>query len=52
MKRFEVKVTNGKYNAPSIYLEAARDVEAEKLAKSKSGLGRFDSWQFIAREIK
>lgn len=48
MKTFEVKVTNGLLNAPSIYVDAQKDNEAEERAREKSGLGRFYNWEFIA----
>ena len=43
----------GKYRAPAVYAEVPsgdKDImkkEAEKLAREKSGLGRFTEWNFI-----
>jgi len=53
MKSFEVAVISktGK-KAPSIYLDASNDKEARKEAKAMSGLGKFDSWNFIPIELK
>lgn len=50
MKRFIVYPSNGKYQAPAIYLEAIDHADAEKQARQKSGLGRFDNWQFVVSE--
>jgi hypothetical protein len=51
MKQFRVTVTNGSCNAPSLYVSADKIENAEKEAREKSGLGRFNSWAFIPREI-
>jgi hypothetical protein len=32
--------------APSMIIEASRDNDAAAIAKSSSGLGRFESWSF------
>ena len=51
MKKYKVIVTCGAYDAPSIYVDAANEKDAIQQAKSKSGLSRFDNWQFIALSI-
>lgn len=52
MKNYIITVTCGKYNAPSIYLDAVDDKSATLKAKELSGLGRFDNWLFIPVENK
>lgn len=51
MKRFKVFPDNGLYQAPFIYVEADSHANAEKEAREKSGLGRFEQWQFIVSEV-
>jgi hypothetical protein len=52
MSNYKMTITNGRYNAPSMVVEATDESKAEKLARQLSGLGRFASWSFSAVEIK
>lgn len=51
MKKFKVNVTCGRYNAPSIYVDAINEKDAIQQAKNKSGLSRFSNWIFIPIEL-
>ena len=55
MSFYKVKVENKilGYDAPTIYLEASNDNEAIIIAKSRSGLGKYDNeigWKFTPYE--
>lgn len=50
MKKHKIKVFNGSYYAPDIYVEASKDIkdaELINLARQQSGLGRFKEWRFL-----
>lgn len=51
MKKFKITISCGAYDAPCLYIEASKNTEAIKEAKSKSGLGRFKNWIFTAKEL-
>lgn len=54
MKTFRVTIKNlwYGYNAPSMYIEAAKPEEAEAEARTRSALGAFPKWGFTAQELK
>ncbi len=50
---FKVLVTNGVYNAPDLYVYDVKDAEAAITeAKSRSGLARFNNWNFLPVRIR
>lgn len=51
MKLFKMSITNGILNAPAMIVEAKDAIEAEIVARHKSGLGKFQSWNFCAIEL-
>ena len=51
MINFKVTPFNGKYNAPSIYVQAKDEKGAVSKAKPLSRLSDFNSWIFTATRI-
>ena len=51
MKLFKIHSTNGISAAPTFFVDAVSEENAIQVARSKSGLGRFESWEFSAWEI-
>lgn len=45
---YKVTISNGRYFAPSLSIEASNELEAERKAKELSGLARFKTWTFSA----
>ncbi len=57
MSLYKVEVENTilKYSAPTMYVEAANDNDARTVAKSRSGLGKYDSelgWVFTPHQLR
>jgi hypothetical protein len=50
MKHFRVVVTNGRYDAPVLYEDAANEEDAIQQARDRSGLSKYNSWEFMAFE--
>jgi hypothetical protein len=51
MRTFKMSIQRGLNFAPSMIVDAKDHLEAEKIARSKSGLGSFKSWSFCAIEL-
>ena len=51
MKNFKMSIQRGILTAPAMIVEAKDQVEAEKIARSRSGLGVYSSWSFTAIEM-
>ena len=52
MGKFKVTPTRNGVDAPYIMITGSKESEAIKSAKLISGLSRFDSWIFNAKEVK
>jgi hypothetical protein len=52
MKLFKMAIQRGNITAPAMIVIAGSEEQAESIARNQSGLGRFDSWSFLAMEVK
>jgi hypothetical protein len=52
MNLYKITPTCGNYNAPAMYIEAENENKALEQAKNRSGLSRFKSWIFVAKQLK
>lgn len=48
-KKYKVRITNGAYDAPPIYVQADSDKQAIEEAKKKTRLSSFNNWTFIPK---
>lgn len=51
MNPYRMIIRNGLSEAPAMVVFSDTPENAEKEARKLSGLGRFESWQFIASQI-